>query len=235
VPDVSNEIVAILQALLPGFLAAWVFYGLTAHQKPSPFERTIQALIYTLIVHVITAALREAFLLAGSHLVLGSWTQDVQLAWSLAIGAALGVVLAGFANNDAFHGWLRDRDWRFSKRSPDSDRTTWRWTKKTAYPSEWYGALSENPNYMVLHLSGNRRLYGWPEEWPDRPDAGHFVLAEAEWLLEDNQRVPLENVWSVLVPASEVQSVEIMYNRRDVQTSGDDDGSKSTATTPESA
>ncbi len=237
-PAVTNEIVAILQALLPGFLAAWVFYGLTAHLKSSPFERTVQALIYTLIVQVITAGLREVFLMVGSFLVVGSWTQDVQLFWSLIAGAMLGIVFAGFANNNVLHAWLGKRDWRFRKLVLENSASSWRWTKQTSYPSEWYGMLNENPNYVVLHLSGGRRLYGWPEEWPDRPDQGHFAIAEAEWLLEKDERVPLKNVWSVLVPASDVELVEIMYNAESSTTSqplGGNDDSESSSTTAKPA
>ena len=236
-PAVTNEIVSILQALLPGFFAAWVFYGLTAHQKASPFERTVQALIYTLIVQVITAAMREVFLLVGLCFALGRWTQDVQLFWALVVGGSVGVVFAGFANNDLLHGCLRKRDWKFCKLKREDQTGAWRWTRGTSYPSEWYGALSENPAYVVLHLSGNRRLYGWPEEWPDQPNQGHFVVAEAEWLVENNERVPLENVWSILVPASEVQLVEIMYSG-DSQTQeppGGNNESKSATTATESA
>ncbi len=43
----SKELVGIISYLLPGFLAAWIFYGLTAHPKPQPFERVVQALIFT--------------------------------------------------------------------------------------------------------------------------------------------------------------------------------------------
>jgi hypothetical protein len=35
------EALALLQLLLPGFLAAWVFYAFTSYRKPSEFERII--------------------------------------------------------------------------------------------------------------------------------------------------------------------------------------------------
>ena len=50
--SLTNDIVVILQYLLPGFLAAWIFYGFTSHPKPSQFERVVQALIFTLIIHL---------------------------------------------------------------------------------------------------------------------------------------------------------------------------------------
>ena len=118
-PAVTSEVVAILQALLPGFLAAWIFYGLTAHPKPREFERTIQALVFTVIVQAIAAGVRELLLFIGTYFAIGAWTQDVHLIWALMTGAFLGVLFAGFANNDTLHGWLRGRDWKLCKLAPN--------------------------------------------------------------------------------------------------------------------
>jgi len=46
-PEISAEVIALLQYLAPGFLVTWVYFGLTSHEKPSQFDRTVQALIYT--------------------------------------------------------------------------------------------------------------------------------------------------------------------------------------------
>ena len=45
----SSEIVGVLSFLLPGFVAAAIFYSLTSYPKPSPFDRVVQALIFTVI------------------------------------------------------------------------------------------------------------------------------------------------------------------------------------------
>ena len=44
---VPKDVLNLIYALMPGFVAAWIFYGLTAHPQKTPFERTIQALIFT--------------------------------------------------------------------------------------------------------------------------------------------------------------------------------------------
>ena len=61
----------------------------------------------------------------------------------------------------------------------------------------------------MLHLKGERRLYGWPEVWPSRPDQGHFRIAEAEWLTEE-ERMPVTGVSVILVPGEEVEMVEFL-------------------------
>ena len=55
-PELSKDVVALLQYLAPGFIMAWVYYGLTSHAKPSQFERVVQALIFTVVLVVIVLA-----------------------------------------------------------------------------------------------------------------------------------------------------------------------------------
>lgn len=45
----SGNVVGVLVFLLPGFVAAAVFYSLTSHPKPGAFDRVIQALIFTVV------------------------------------------------------------------------------------------------------------------------------------------------------------------------------------------
>ena len=69
-PELSKEVVALLTFLMPGFLVAWVFYGLTSHAKPVQFERVIQALIFTLGVKAVVFVEQIALEYAGRWLPL---------------------------------------------------------------------------------------------------------------------------------------------------------------------
>jgi Family of unknown function (DUF6338) len=195
----SSEVTNVITYLLPGFVSAWVFYGLTAHARPAPFERVVQALIFTPIVQPIVTLVRWGLLVLGRFIVVGRWTDDVRVGWSLVVAVSIGLVVARFANNDRVHKLLR----------------AFNWTSRTSFPSEWFGVFNQAGRYVVLHLSGERRLYGWPEEWPDQPDRGHFVIAEPEWLLDGGDRCRLENVWNILIPAIDVEMIEFMYNEKD--------------------
>lgn len=190
----TNDIAAISSQLLPGFLTAWIFYSLTAHRKPSPFERVIQALIFTMIVQALVIILRSILFWGGGLVNLGRWNSDIRLIWSVIIACVLGLVVSRLTNNDNLHKALRK----------------YRWTTRTSFPSEWYSAFCNYRRWVILNLSGERRLYGWPEEWPDQPDQGHFVIDEPEWLLADGSRAPLPWLERILVPATEVQFVEFM-------------------------
>ncbi len=191
----SGDIVSVIYFLLPGFVAAWVFYGLTAHPKASPFERVVQALIFTVVVQAFTV-ITGWFLLACGNIFycLGIWTVRSAFVWSVLLAFAFGLLFAYFANKNYCHALLH----RFGI------------TERTSFPSEWYSAFSQKKRWVVLHLPGGRRLYGWPEEWPDQPDTGHFLIDQPEWLLDNNEREPLPNVEKTLVPAKGVEMVEFV-------------------------
>lgn len=188
----SSEVVSILIFLLPGLVAAAIFGSLTSHPKPSDFDRVFQSLIFTIVVQAITAGLLWCFV--RKDLLTFFENGHVEIFLSVVIAIVLGILVSYMFNHDWLHRFLRIA----------------RATKENAYPSEWYSTFfNYSDSYVVLHLDGERRLYGWPEEWPSQPGKGHFRIAEAEWL-EGENRIPLEGVDVIVVPATEVGMVEFM-------------------------
>lgn len=201
--DSAKDLVSVLQYLLPGFLAAWVFYAFTSFPRPPQFERIVQALIFTLITQLVVAIEKAVAAVLGSIVSLGNWTTQSQLFCSTVTAFLLGIIFAYFSNNDKFHGLAR----RLGI------------TRQTSYPSEWFGAFLKNVTYVVLHFEDERRLYGWPIEWPSQPDKGHFVLEQASWL-DGDKEILLTGVSSVVVDVKDVKWVEFMkktWERKDGQ------------------
>ena len=182
----SSEVIGVLKFLLPGFIAAAVFYSLTSHPKPDAFNRVILALIFTVIGQAITE------ILLAERPYFESW----ELALVVLVAVILGLGTALVSNSDSVHGILRRL----------------RITRETSYPSEWYSSFSRHSDcYVVLHLKGERRLYGWPEEWPSHPEQGHFRISEAEWLLDvEEEPIPTTAVSAILIPVGEVEMVEFL-------------------------
>jgi hypothetical protein len=201
----SSELVKVIYALLPGFITAWIFYGLTAHRRLSPFERTVQALIFTGIIQAILLVLRGFLLLLGKLYSFGEWNENISFLIAIILAILIGLVFSLFANKDWFHKFLRG-EYKWSKCFNKFGGIT----KRTSYPSEWFSAFNEGQRYIVLHLKGNRRLLGWPYEWPDHPDAGHFVIQEPQWLLDDGKIITLDTVQKMLIPAKDVERVEFI-------------------------
>jgi hypothetical protein len=201
----STELVKLLLFLTPGLLAAWIFFGLTAYERDSPFERIVQALIFTAIVQVLVIVVQWASLEIGKWHTIGYWTENVATVWSFVIALALGLAIARCANWDLVHTKLRD----------------WGFTANTSYPSEWFSAFKTKKLYVVLHFKDERRLHGWPEQWPDHQTSGEFLICNPKWLLEDGSEIVCDETDCIVVLASDVELVEFMKFKDDVESDCD--------------
>ena len=188
----STDLLQFIYFLLPGFVAAWIFYGLTAHPRQSPFERVVEALIFTALVQALTVGVTESLYAVGSRMESAAvLTKSGVFAISVCVALPLGLAAAAMSNGNAPHGWLPD------------------WiTKRTSLPSEWYAGFAKYPRFVYLRLRDGRTLYGWPMEWPDAADAGHFLMTRCEWILADETRVELPLIEAMLIPAETVETVE---------------------------
>jgi Family of unknown function (DUF6338) len=192
-PEISKEIIALLNFLLPGFLAAWVIYGLTNHEKPSQFERTIQALIFTVLIQAAVWLLERTLLWAGGFLVFGYWENRSTLVASYLLALTLGLLIAKLSQEDSLYSCLR----------------ACKLTGKSSHPNEWNDVFSKFPRFVVLHLEGERRLFGWPEVWPSKPHEGHFFLVYPAWQTDEGCK-DITGVEGVLINSKEVKWVEFL-------------------------
>lgn len=190
--DLVKEVIPLLQYLIPGFFTAWIFYSLTAFKRPDTFGQIVQALIFTFVIHGFVTLVRLAcFEIGNLGYVVGTWDKGIESVWSGALSILIGLFSCYLANNDSLHKWLRDR----------------KITRQTSYPSEWFSAFSGHDRFVVLHLIDERRLYGWPSEWPSEPSQGQFVIRDPSWLDDLGKELPLAAELMV-IDASKVQWVE---------------------------
>lgn len=189
----AKDFITLLQYLLPGFIAAWVFYSFTSYPKSTQFERVVQALIFTFIIQLLTLVVGKIFSLFNEIFPSISWNDNYRTFFSVFIAVLLGLAFSYFTNNDKVHKKLRD----------------WGITKESSYPSEWFGTFLKNITYVVLHLKDERRLYGWPIEWPSEPGKGHFVLVQASWI-DGEKEIPITGVSSIMIDVNDVKWVEFM-------------------------
>lgn len=201
-PELAQDSVALFGYLLPGFLAAWVLYGLTSDPKPSQFERVIQGLIFTFVVNALTPLVQALLYRAGAQVfALAVWDNTIRDLTRISLAIMLGAVLAFGTNKDALHRFLRNRGL----------------TTRTAYPSEWFGVFANTVTFVVLHLLDGRRLYGWPKEWPIEADKGHFFIMEPSWIQEDGSQIDLLAVYGILIASKDVKWVEFVGEPQGVQ------------------
>lgn len=199
--ETSKDVLALLSQLLPGFLTAWVVYGLTTYTKPGQFERVVQALIYSFLVTAIVASIEALVLKIGSYWTIGVWDKSSELILSAVVAILLGIVVAHVSTDDRFFSAARRL----------------RLTSRTPYPTEWYAAFAARPpRYVVLHLEGSRRISGYPIEWPTEPTTGHFRLKDAAWIDDDQTETPLYADDSILLPAKQVEMVEFLRSNEEL-------------------
>ncbi|MDR0443748.1 MAG: DUF6338 family protein [Treponema sp.] len=194
-PIVTTELIALLSFLLPGFITSFLFYSLTSFPKKSEFESVIIALIYTVVINALVEAFGIIFNIVGNHFVIGEWNQLSKIICSVVVAVCMGILWSFLYNNDIIHKLLRRL----------------RITSQSSYPSEWYGTFSETKRYIILDLKDERRIMGWPVEWPNYSDKGHFVLEDASWLIGNKgEKYPLKTIDRIMIDTNNVEMVEFM-------------------------
>lgn len=192
-PELAKETVALLTFLLPGFLVAWVLYALTSLQKPVQVERVIQALVFTLFVKALVLGLKSFLELLGTVRAFRPWDESSELVASLLVALVLGFCGSYLVNKGTLHQFLRRK--KISTRS--------------SQPSEWCDVFCRYQLFVTLHFKDDRRLYGWPEEWPSDPEKGHFFIVLPVWT-HDTTPTPMTGVEGVLINVTDVRFVEFV-------------------------
>ena len=190
----SNEIVSVFIFLLPGFVAATVFYSFTAYPKPNEFGQVVQALMLTMIGQIIAGIVH---LIATALGAPDPWPLGLEIIVPTLSAIAFALIAAYLYNRDLTHKAFRLIGV----------------TRATANPA-WYSSFANNDDcYVVLHLKDERRLFGWPEDWPSHPGQGHFRITSASWLDDENPDPQPENkraIYAILVAVSDVEIVEFV-------------------------
>lgn len=177
----------------------WAVYSLTSHDRPSQFERIVEALIYSVAVSAIVGLEKKFLLYAGKWIRLGVWDNDTELIFSVLSAIALGLAISCLINKDTLFKIFRKLN--ISQRS--------------SHPSNWHYVLSTEPTYIILHLNDERRLYGWPLMWPSKSDKDHFHMTNCAWLgdvetANNTENAQLELPQKILICAIDVRWVELM-------------------------
>lgn len=194
-PTNEVEVIGVLWFLLPGFVAAGIFQSLIPNPKPGATDVIIRAFIFTTAVQLLALLLFKFTDYCG-WTIASDGTLGILIVTLIAI--ALGLFSAYVWNNDWIHGMLRRCNV----------------TKECSYQSAQYSAFANHGNcYVVLHLKGERRLFGWPKEWPSGPDDQHLLINECIWLEDSTDAESTANeeyVSHILIPTREVEMIEFL-------------------------
>lgn len=173
-----------------------LFYGLTAHRRPSLTTYVIRALACTTATIVIRDGLVFLISLFSTSTSQPGTTQA--LAVSLVVSAVLGLVFARLSTRNTLHNLAYELGF----------------SRNDGYPSQWYAAFAENQRFLQLTLKDGRRIEGWPLRYPDSSEHGHFLLEEPAVVVQNEhgveQRVYLITTHAMLVDTKDVAFVQFL-------------------------
>ena len=101
-PWASSEVINVLAFLLPGFVAAAIYYSLTSHPKPGAFERLIQALIFTAVIQAVVALLPDFIPTAEIDIGADAPWDPV---WPVAVAIVVALMIVVVVNYDLAHSF----------------------------------------------------------------------------------------------------------------------------------
>ncbi len=223
----SFAVLELVVLLLPGFVAASVFGLLFPRRDVSEFRQTMEALVYSFVIYTLFsgvvcffpkvqpvraevtglesgAAARPPTIEAGApefqvHVRYGF----AGLGVLLALACGLGVLLAVASLKDWHMRVLR----KFGA------------TRRTAQNSVWLDAFygQYGKCWVTLHLADGRRLFGWPEHFPD-DSSGCLFLSRARWLLPNGCTSDIPEPGILITPRLLIEMVQFTERRRDLDT-----------------
>src|SRR5690606_7598262 len=194
----SQEILPLIQTLIPGFLMTMSFYWFAEVPKPSQFERTLQALVGTAVIQALLYALEHGSYLIGHYISFGVWSSTASNVAAMLVGVAAGLYLAYCCNNDLIYSFARKLK-----------LTTKASTEDSIHVYQKYGR-----SVIVRRVADERRLMGYFGTFPNNKEGGMFLIEQPSWVHSGNV-VPCTGAHAMLVHSSDVRWVEFLEDAAD--------------------
>lgn len=196
--EIGIQTLQTLATLLPGFVTVGVVESLSHCAPTNDLNRVIRALTYAVLDYSLYALViavlglgRTGHAALGLAAALPSSPGQVLLLLSVALLVGFAVCYYVRFDGNRILRWLG-------------------MTSRTCRADVFLDVFAERgASYAVFHLTDGRRLYGWPEYWPDDPKTGHFFVSQASWLVDDGEPVEVPES-GLLIPREDVKWVEFV-------------------------
>lgn len=209
--DVSFEAFGILAILLPGFVSSTILDSVVVRKPKDSLPRIIEALVFSFLIYAILVALLgvPAFEVPGSSQdlsrVVDLPTNRVFVIGALVLSVVLPLVMGFLLTTDLHMRLLR-----------------WcRISNKTARETTWLDVFSEQRRYVIVNLTGKRRVFGWPQYYSNDRDEGLLYLFNPAWVNEDGTYTKLNIHGLFLVESDSIETIEftnVTYQNADLLT-----------------
>jgi hypothetical protein len=193
--QITIESLKIFLVLLPGFLSSIIFTVLVVRKTPDHFSKFIEALVFSFIIYTVVVGIFHI------ELALGPERSDIQrinpqfLIATIVLAVFIPVVMGFFITND-----LHMRPLRFL-----------RITTKTARDTTWLDVFTAQKRYVIVNLTGGRRVFGWPLYFSHNPKEGLLYLYDPEWIDDDGNYIKLNIHGLFIVEKGSIESIEFTH------------------------
>jgi hypothetical protein len=200
-PD-KPEALGVLLVLLPGFACAYIVQFLAVRRKQSELDKIIEALLFSLILYLITLPFFGYTLplawrpVDAQHLsqyqIIVNWNH---LAWLAGAAVIFAVLYSANINRDWMMWLLRGL----------------RVTERTSRKTIWNDAFQEVGGMVQVGISGDRKILGWLRYYSDEEDESSLFLETASWVRtgEDGEEIeqPIDGPGVLLTKKSGIEYV----------------------------
>jgi hypothetical protein len=199
--DITLEALALLIVLLPGFVSSSILDHVAVRKPKDHFGRIIEALVFTFIIYavVVGAVGIPAFELpAGAADVprIATALINQSFVWvALVLSILLPLFLGFLSTTDGHMRFLR----------------LIRVTNKTARETTWLDVFADQKRYVIVNLTGERRVFGWPQYFSNDRDEGLLYLFDPAWVNADGTYTNLDIHGLFLVEPDSIESIEFTH------------------------
>lgn len=203
--ELSYDALNILLFLCPGLLATVIIRLLVYRKETGTFETIVSALLWSLLIYAVCAALgRDAAVQLtetkrGDTTFRGISYNPGAIGWMLGIAVAFAAVVAAALNHD----WI-GRLLRWTRITTQSGRAT-----------IWLDVFAQYRKFVVVHLSDERRVFGWVLHYSNSGDDGYIYLHEPKWINEKNEYVPTGSHGVFFVKRDLIDFIEFLNSPSD--------------------
>lgn len=209
--DITLEALALLIVLLPGFVSSSILDHVIVRKPKDHFGRIIEALVFSFIIYAVVVGI-----VGVPAFEAPEGTADVpRIATALINQSFVWVALLLSIVIPLFLGFLSTTDghMRFLRLI--------RVTNKTARETTWLDVFADQKRYVIVNLTGKRRVFGWPQYFSNDRDEGLLYLFDPAWVNTDGTYTNLDIHGLFLVEPDSIESIEFTHvtdrNARDIE------------------
>jgi Family of unknown function (DUF6338) len=209
--DLRADTIVIFVILLPGFVSSTILDSIATRRPKDTFAKIVEALIFSFIIYAITFGI-----LGYPVISLPAETQKLPAALGSRVNArfVLGALILSVVLPLVL-GWLT---------ASDRHMKVLRWagiTHKTSRDTIWLDVFIEQKRYVIVNLTGQRRIFGWPMYYSEDSTSGLLYLQDPAWVKPDGTYDELNVHGIFLVEKGSIESIEFTnLDEHSAQTQG---------------